>query len=645
MSLRSFALLSARAGSGRSTLAANLGDWLGRSGETWLLENTAAAASEIALRLGRPPQSLEAALQQKGPGLRHVAVAGPAEAAGLLERLADREASVLLDGVDLEQPQAQAWLAPFGAVLLVENGDLQGCRRALTCRRALEASHRPLSSVRLLWNGEDPSQPLPPLEGLSARVLPRDPRAWERLGQGRLWVRDEPKGPLARAFESLAVELAQMPQCAATAPAALAATPPALDARHDALLERLGKELRESLQLDPGAAREAVEPRLREAAEARLAREDGLKPPERAALLRRLIQDMVGLGPLEDLLEDPAVSEIMVNHPGQIYVEREGRLSLSPVRFRDERHLRTVIERIVWPLGRRIDESSPKVDARLADGSRVNAIIPPLALKGSCLTIRRFPRRRPGLDELVAWGALSAAAAELLRTAVVHKRNILVSGGTGSGKTTLLNALSAHIPPGERVITLEDAAELSLQQPHVVSLESRPPNLEGKGEISIRELLKNALRMRPDRIVVGEVRGGEALDMLQAMNTGHEGSLSTVHANSPREAVQRLETLCLLSGLDLPLKVARQQIASAIDLIVQVGRLRDGSRKVLAITELCGMEGEVVQTQDLFVHRARGSGPDGRLLGALEATGTPARFYQRLREEGESVDFSVFSKT
>jgi pilus assembly protein CpaF len=354
---------------------------------------------------------------------------------------------------------------------------------------------------------------------------------------------------------------------------------------------------------------------------------------------------MVGLGPLEDLLEDPAVSEIMVNHPGQIYVEREGRLSLSPVRFRDERHLRTVIERIVWPLGRRIDESSPKVDARLADGSRVNAIIPPLALKGSCLTIRRFPRRRPGLDELVAWGALSAAAAELLRTAVVHKRNILVSGGTGSGKTTLLNALSAHIPPGERVITLEDAAELSLQQPHVVSLESRPPNLEGKGEISIRELLKNALRMRPDRIVVGEVRGGEALDMLQAMNTGHEGSLSTVHANSPREAVQRLETLCLLSGLDLPLKVARQQIASAIDLIVQVGRLRDGSRKVLAITELCGMEGEVVQTQDLFVHRARGSGPDGRLLGALEATGTPARFYQRLREEGESVDFSVFSKT
>jgi pilus assembly protein CpaF len=283
------------------------------------------------------------------------------------------------------------------------------------------------------------------------------------------------------------------------------------------------------------------------------------------------------------------------------------------------------------------------VDARLPDGSRVNAIIPPLALKGSCLTIRRFPKRRPDLDELVAWGALSPAAASLLRTAVLHKRNLLVSGGTGSGKTTLLNALSAHIPEGERVISIEDAAELALQQPHVVTLESRPPNLEGQGEVSIRDLLKNALRMRPDRIVVGEVRGGEALDMLQAMNTGHEGSLSTVHANNPREALQRLETLCLLAGVELPLRVARQQIASAVDLIVQVGRLRDGSRKVLAVSEVCGMEGDVIQLQDLFVHRARGADGQGRLLGGLEPSGIPARFYQRLKEEGESVDFAVFA--
>ncbi|HTB34541.1 MAG TPA: CpaF family protein, partial [bacterium] len=358
----------------------------------------------------------------------------------------------------------------------------------------------------------------------------------------------------------------------------------------------------------------------------------------REAILRRLLQDMLGLGPLEDLLADPAISEVMVNRCDQVYVERGGRLSRVAAVFKDEAHLRTVIERIVWPLGRRIDESSPKVDARLPDGSRVNAVIPPLAVQGSCLTIRKFPARRMNMAELLERGALSPACAAFLHQAVLHKKNILVSGGTGSGKTTLLNALSSSIPEGERIVTIEDSAELKLQQPHVVTLESRPPNLEGEGAVSIRDLVVNALRMRPDRIVVGECRGGEALDMLQAMNTGHEGSLTTLHANTTRDALYRLETLCLMAGLDLPLRVVRQQVASAIDLVVQIGRLRDGGRKVLAVAEVTGMEGEVVSTQDLFLYQAAAGG------GALQATGLAARFYQQLRQDGEAMDFGVFQE-
>jgi pilus assembly protein CpaF len=633
VSLRSAVLLSAQAGSGRTTLAANLGAWLARQGEAWLLERGQAGSSEIALHRQTAPEGLEAALARKGPGLRHVMAGSLSEAQAVLAALHGRDAWLLLDGVDLSTPDSAAWLALGGRTLILERGDLTGCRRAQQGRRALEAAHRPLASALLAWNGQDAAQPLPAIEGLASLTLPLDPRAWERQAQGRLWVDDEPKGALAKALPGLQQALLALTDCAGPALEGGLPGPEGLD---PALLLRLADELRQELGLSQqdAALRQDAEPRLRAAAEARLAREASLSPAQRAQAVRRLLQDMLGLGPLEDLLADPAVSEIMVNHPGQVYVEREGRLSLSPVRFTDERQLRRVIERIVWPLGRRIDESSPKVDARLPDGSRVNAVIPPLAVKGSCLSIRRFPARRPGMDQLVAWGALSPAACELLRLAVLHKKNILVSGGTGSGKTTLLNALSSFIPAGERVITIEDAAELRLQQDHVVTLEARPANAEGQGAVSIRDLLRNALRMRPDRIVVGECRGGEVLDMLQAMNTGHEGSLSTLHANSPREALLRLETLCLLSGVDLPLRVARQQIASAVDLIVQVGRLRDGSRKVLAISELTGMEGEVVQLQDLFtLHPQNG----------LQPSGISARFYQQLREAGESVDFGVFA--
>ena len=653
MSLKPLLLLSAQAGGGRSTLAANLGSWLGRDAEAWVVETREPERSELALHLGRAPETLEAALKRSGPGLRHTCAVGLEACGTVLARLSGRAAFVLVDGGSFAQEDWQGLLAACGAVLLVERGDLQGYRRMQEGLRELLASHLPLSAARAVWMGSVPAQPLPPLPGLPASELPLDPKAWERLSQAGVAAIDDTASPLAKAVKQLALDLRTLTWAKGLlAPGAASGSgaDPATEQAQEALLLRLADALRGELDLSQAGAqnegfRQAWEAKVQEAAGRLLAREDApwLDAPGRANLLRRLAQDMLGLGPLEDLLADPEVSEVMVNHPGQVYVERAGRLSLSPVRFRDERQLRTVIERIVWPLGRRIDESSPKVDARLPDGSRVNAIIPPLAVKGSCLTVRKFPDKRMSMADLQVRGAISAAAAAFLHTAVQRKRNLLVSGGTGSGKTTLLNALSASIPEGERVITIEDSAELRLQQVHVVTLEARPANLEGQGEVSIRDLVVNALRMRPDRIVVGECRGGEALDMLQAMNTGHEGSLTTLHANSTRDALQRLETLCLMSGMELPLKVVRQQVASAIDLIVQVGRLRDGSRRVLAITEVTGMEGDVLSTQDIFTFRATGTAEDGQVLGKLEPTGVAARFYHQLKADGESVDFGVFS--
>jgi pilus assembly protein CpaF len=344
---------------------------------------------------------------------------------------------------------------------------------------------------------------------------------------------------------------------------------------------------------------------------------------DRALLKKELIDEVLGLGALEDFLKDAAVSEIMVINRTTIYVERAGRLTLTGARFSSDDALRSAIERIVTPLGRRIDESTPMVDARLKDGSRVNAIIPPLALKGPCLTIRKFPARRLGVDDLIRYGSLDARMARFLERSVICKKNIIVSGGTGSGKTTLLNVLSSAIPPEERIVTIEDAAELSLFQPHVVSLETRPKNMEGKGEYTIRDLVRNALRMRPDRIVVGECRGGEALDMLQAMNTGHDGSLTTVHANSPDEAISRLETLVLMSGLDLPTRAIREQIASSIHVILQQARFSDGSRRIVQIAEVVGLDADsgVIRTEPIFEFVRRPNAPDGAVRGEFRATG------------------------
>ncbi|QTG83219.1 CpaF family protein [Arthrobacter crystallopoietes] len=368
-----------------------------------------------------------------------------------------------------------------------------------------------------------------------------------------------------------------------------------------------------------------------------------LSADERRRLIRDVADDVMGYGPLQRFLDDPSVTEIMVNRMDQIYVERKGLVTLTDGRFSSEEHLRKVIERIVSKVGRRIDESSPLVDARLEDGSRVNAVIPPLAVNGSSLTIRKFSKVPLTVQNLIDFGTMTPEMAELLDACVKAKLNIIVSGGTGTGKTTLLNVLSSFLPATDRIVTIEDAVELQIQQQHVVRLESRPPNTEGKGAVTIRDLLRNSLRMRPDRIVVGEVRGGESLDMLQAMNTGHDGSLSTVHSNSPRDAVARLETLVLMAGMDLPLRAIREQIASAVDLIIQIARLRDGTRRITHVTEVQGMEGDVVTLQDAFVFDySAGVDAHGRFLGKPVPTGIRPRFIERFEDMGIKVSPAVF---
>lgn len=359
-------------------------------------------------------------------------------------------------------------------------------------------------------------------------------------------------------------------------------------------------------------------------------------------LLKIVLDETVGLGALEELLADKDVTEIMVNCHDDIYVERAGRLEKSEVTFSSPDAVMSTIERIVSPLGRRIDESSPMVDARLQDGSRVNAVIPPLALRGPCITIRKFPEHKLVDKDLLRFGTLNEAMVSFIRICVEQRMNIVVSGGTGSGKTTLLNILSNYIPLDERVITVEDAAELKLVQPHVIALEARPANMEGKGQVTIRELVKNCLRMRPDRIVVGECRGGEALDMLQAMNTGHDGSLTTGHANTPRDMLRRLEVMVLMAGMDLPVMAIREQVASAVDIIIQQNRFSDGSRRITSITEVSGMEGDVVQLAEIFRYQRKGFDSDGKIIGEFKATGLVPKFYEILREQGVDIDMGIF---
>jgi pilus assembly protein CpaF len=370
-------------------------------------------------------------------------------------------------------------------------------------------------------------------------------------------------------------------------------------------------------------------------AEAVLAQEAmPLSVSERDRLVNDVQHELFGLGPLEPLLKDPTISDILVNSHDTIYIERRGKIEPTNVRFKDDEHLMRVIERIVSSVGRRIDESSPMVDARLQDGSRVNAIIPPLSIDGPVLSIRRFGSDPLKMSMLVEYKALTKDIADMLQMVVHARLNVLISGGTGAGKTTLLNALSAYIPENERIVTIEDSAELQLQQPHVVRLETRPPNIEGRGEVTQRDLVRNALRMRPDRIVIGEVRGGEAIDMLQAMNTGHDGSLTTVHANTPRDALARLETMIQMTGMRLSDRAMRQQVASALDLVVQVARMSDGSRRVTSISEITGMEGETITMQEIFQYERTGVDAQGQVLGRFRPTGIRPRFTERLKACG-----------
>ena len=406
---------------------------------------------------------------------------------------------------------------------------------------------------------------------------------------------------------------------------------------HQKLLDRVDLAVMESL----------TEERLREEIAQlveRLLTEDAVlvNDAERAGLIRDIQHEMLGLGPLEPLLADPTVSDILVNSHSQVYVERRGKLESTEVRFADDAHLMKIIDKIVSRVGRRIDESSPMVDARLPDGSRVNAIIPPVALDGPVVSIRRFAVVPLKIEDLLGFKTLTPEMASILQGLAKAKINMLISGGTGSGKTTMLNIMSGYISASERIVTIEDAAELQLQQPHVVRLETRPPNIEGKGEVTQRALVKNALRMRPDRIILGEVRGAEAVDMLQAMNTGHEGSLATIHANTPRDALSRLENMIGMAGLNLPIKAARQQISSAITALIQIGRLADGKRKVMSIQEITGMEGEIITMQEIFAFRQTGVAPDGAVLGHFSATGVRPKFVDRLRAHGVMVPDTLF---
>jgi pilus assembly protein CpaF len=371
----------------------------------------------------------------------------------------------------------------------------------------------------------------------------------------------------------------------------------------------------------------------------------GLKLPDsvRMQLFHDVLDEMIGFGPIQYLLEDTDVTEVMVNRHDQVYIERSGKLLDTKVKFENDDHILRVIERIVSPLGRRVDTDSPMVDARLPDGSRVNAVIPPVSIDGPLITIRKFSKSKYTIDQLIGFDSLTRTMADFLRACVMGRLNIIISGGTGSGKTTLLNVLSSFIPDTERVITIEDSAELRLHQLHVVRMEARPPDIDGRGQVTIRDMVRNCLRMRPDRIIVGECRGGEALDMLQAMNTGHDGSLTTLHANSPRDALSRLETMVLMAGMELPLKVIRQQIASAVDLIVHQSRLKNGPRKITAISEVAGMEGDTIVMTDIFKYEQTGVSPDGSIIGQFKPTGIRPMFSPRLEAVGYRLSAELFN--
>jgi len=569
---------------------------------------------------------------------------------------------VVLDLASGVGPLTQAMLDRCDNVVVVVDATPSGLPRTRYCLDYLRSVQMPDSGLLICANrvSERGGMPVERVERMLGHTLvtsmPDDPEVvMGAVTKGQTLVVAAPRHAITRGIDRLARELTTRElraraEAAEVAPAQATVADDEENVRN--IRRRIHTRLVEEIDLkkaDLNYLRDPVKlQEVRTRAEAKvliLLDEEGgsiTSRDIRRKIVKEVLDEALGLGPLEDLLADPKVTEIMVNRADQIYVERSGKLEMTKVRFLGNEQLRGVIERIVAPLGRRIDEKVPMVDARLRDGSRVNAIIPPLALKGPAMTIRKFSKKLLGPDDLVKFGSMTDQMVTFLSAAVKARLNIVISGGTGSGKTTLLNVLSSFIPTDDRIVTIEDAAELQLPQDHVVTLESRPANIEGEGAITIRDLVRNSLRMRPDRIVVGECRGGEALDMLQAMNTGHDGSLTTVHANAPRDALSRLETLALMAGLDLPSRAIRDQIASAVNLIVQQSRLQDGSRRVTHITEVTGQENGVFTSADVFVFKQSGMAPDGKIYGQFVPTGYIPAFVDNLARRGVKVPREIF---
>ncbi len=681
MSLRVFVVVGAKGGVGASTIAMHLADTLPARGPRFIVDADLAGRRSLAiwydvakeLDLARVPGS--PATTKKGP-LTIVELARSYEDGFMItpesvEDFAARLPDDALVVVDAPQPFA-ATVRPFvinaAKVVVISEPTLLGVGSSHAMLSAMDRFGIPQARITFTLYDLRESAELRAREiqeslkvSVAAELPSHRDRNWPRaISRFAEMLGSTPElDPIMTLRASTARPIGDRRQARAAAPAGampgaatLTSTPggPELGVN-----ERIKTELHAAMmtKIDFLAAARAhsdaqklaeLRQQVNAIADDLLAGRPEIASAEHATRLKHeVIEEALGLGPLESLLEEPDITEIMVNGHAHVFIERRGKIERTEKRFVDDRQVRLVIERIIAPLGRRLDESSPMVDARLPDGSRVNAIVEPLAIDGPTLTIRRFGTKRFGVDDLIRVGAVTESVVDFLRAAVEARLNILVSGGTGSGKTTLLNALSSFIPKADRIVTIEDAAELKLDQPHVVRLEARPPNLEGKGAITIRDLVRNSLRMRPDRIVVGECRGGEALDMLQAMNTGHDGSLTTVHANTARDALTRVETMVLMAGFDLPVRAIREQVASAVDLVVQVARLRDGSRRVTGVSEIVGMEGDVVTMQELVRYDQRGVDPQGKVIGEFEPCGVQPNCLARFEELGVAYDPVTFN--
>ena len=664
--------IGAKGGTGTTTLCRELARSMRDVGNIALVDGDLTGRRSVAILLDGVrnldvARSTSPIASARVDGITIVELAERYDAAYTLDREAVENVVASMTGfsaiiVDAPRPFAAA-VRPFivraARLFLVLEPSLLGVAGAQTMRGDMQRFGIPAERVALVTNARSESDTIPRSEieellgeKLVAEIPPLRDRNYERsLAALRRYVQSIPQSEMLENLQPSAKgpigdRRGQMRRTFVAPKSNGRASATTVLSPHEALKQEIHEALLRRVDLVTAASAHTDSDKLAdlrskiEAITSEFISERGIQgsAEEIAQLRQEIMNEALGLGPLEDLMRDPDVTEIMVNGSSNIYVERHGVIERTTKRFAEGRQLRQVIERIITPLGRRIDESSPMVDARLPDGSRVNAIIEPLAIDGATLTIRRFGLHRLQTDDLLKIGALVKPMMDFLRAAVEARLNIIISGGTGSGKTTFLNVLSSYLPDGERIITIEDAAELLLNQAHIVRLESRPPNIEGSGEVRIRDLLRNALRMRPDRIIIGECRGAEALDMLQAMNTGHDGSITTIHANSPRDALSRIETMVLMAGFDLPVRAIREQISNAIDLVVHTARLRDGTRKVTSISEVVGMEGDVVTMQELVKYAQHGVDKENKVVGEFQFTGVQPMCLKRFREYGVSFD-------